>query len=268
VARVLRPAFRDGLAAARASGWRSAALALLAYMPVAAFGTLLGGALLVVGLALHVVVVLALVRVLACARREALPPLPQVDELGRRVAPPPRPGPPLTPEDRSAIVALRNAARLWRAALSITGLYLLAGLTGGLAAVALSGGKFAEYTPTTQLVAVLPLSALVTAFVALAPQRVALEGDPRVLVAAAHSVRVARTAYGTLLALTVAEPVVAAIGTVAVSGKHPPPGRVAVVAVVTVAAAAFVKVVTIAVGTEVYLAGPRLDLPLDPGVVQ
>lgn len=268
MARVLRPAFRGGLAAVRAGGWRPFALALLAYVPVAVFGALLGGALLVLGLVLHVIVVLALVRLLGAARPGMLPAVPQVDELGRRVLPPPRPGPAVSAADRSVVSALRNASRLWRPAVSITGLYLLAGVTAGLTAIALSGGRFAQYAPSTQLVAVLPLSALVTAFVTLAPQRVALEGDPRVLVAAAHSVRIARTAYGVLLGLTVAEPVVAAAGTLAVSGPHPPARRVVAVACVTVTVAAFVKVVTTAVATEVYLAGPRLDLPLDPGVVQ
>src|SRR4051812_28708387 len=62
VARVLATAFRDGLRAVRASGWRGPALALLSYVPVAA--TYAFGAALLVGLVLHVVVLLALVRVL------------------------------------------------------------------------------------------------------------------------------------------------------------------------------------------------------------
>jgi hypothetical protein len=147
---------------------------------------------------------------------------------------------------------------------SIAGLYILAALAAGLTVVALSAGKAADYSETAQLVAILPVSALFTAFVLLAAQRVALEGDTRVVVAAAHSVRIARQAYGVLLGLSLAEPVVAAAGALSVSSKHPPAARVAVVGGVTVVVAAIVKVLVTAVGNELYLRGPRLDLPLDP----
>ena len=259
---MLREAFRAGVATARAAGWRAFGLALLAYVPIAVLGSVAGGAFLFAGLWLHIVVVLALVRVLAAARPEPVPPVPQVDDQGHRVLAPPRPGPPLTAADRNPTTALRQAARLWRPALSITGLYLLAGIFAALTAVALSGGRFAEYSPTAQLVAVLPLSALATAFVALAPQRVAIEGDPRVLVAAAHSVRIARSAYGALLLLTVAEPLVAVGALLALPEKNPALGKVIAVAVVTVLVDAVVKVVATAVENELYLRGPRLDLPV------
>lgn len=259
---MLREAFRAGVATARAAGWRAFGLALVAYVPIAVLGSVAGGALLFLGLWLHVVLVLALVRVLAAARPTPVPPVPQVDEHGHRVLAPPRPGPPLTTDDRNPRTALRNAMRLWRPALSITGLYLLAGIFAALSAVALSGGKFAEYSPTAQLVAVLPLSALATAFVAVAPQRVAIEGDPRVLVAAAHSVRIARAAYGALLLLTVAEPLVAVGALAALPERHPALGKVLAVAAVTVLVDAVVKVVTTAALTELYARGPRLDLPV------
>jgi hypothetical protein len=266
VARVLRAAFGTGLATVRAAGWRGPALALLSYVPLAIFGALPVGALLFVGMTLHVVVLLALIRLLAAGRTEPLPPAPQVDDEGRRVAPPTRPGPPLAPEDRGINTALRNAARLWRPAISVAALYLLAPFAAGLTAVALSGGKVAEYSPSAQAVAILPLSALATAFVALAPQRVALEGDNRVLVAAAHSVRVARTSYGVLLLLVAGEPLIAAAAILALPGEHPPAGRVVVVATLMVAAATVVKLVSTAVATEVYARAPRLDLPLDPAL--
>jgi hypothetical protein len=264
VARVRRRAFRLGLAAVRASGWRGPVLAFASYLPIAVLGSVLGGALLVFGLVAHVVVLLALVRVLGAHRPEPLPPQPQVDELGRRVLAPRRQGPALTAEDRRPRTALRNAATLWRPAISVTALYLLAAFAAGLAAVALSGGKVGEYGPGAQLVAVLPMSAVFTAFVALVPQRVALEGDTRVLVAAAHSVRIARTAYGALLLLTVAEPAVAAAGALALPGKHPPASRVVVVGTLTIAVATIVKLLVTATATEVYVAGPRLDLAVDP----
>jgi hypothetical protein len=266
VARVLRPAFRLGPAAARRGGWAALGLALLAYVPVGASVAFAGGALAPVGLVLHGIVVLALVRLLAARRPGELPPPPQVDELGRRVATPPRPGPPVTPADASLRRALRNAGAFWRPAISLAGLYLLCGFAALLVAVALSGGKYAEYTPTTQGVVIVPLFALVSAFAALAPQRVAIEGDTRVLVAVAHSVRIAWTAYGTLLLLSAAEPVVGAAGLLAISGKNPPVGRVVAVSVASVVVTTLLKVVTTAVATEVYLAGPRLDLPLDPAL--
>jgi hypothetical protein len=261
VARVPATAFRDGLATVRLAGWRAFGLALLSYAPVVLLGAVLGGALLFLGLVLHVVVTIALARLLGAARPAPLPPVPQVDETGRRVAPPLRAGPPVTPADAAPSTALRNAWRLWRPAVRITGLYLLAGLGAGLTVVALSGGRLAEYGPTAQLVTILPVSAVFTAFVVLATQRVALEGDTRVLVAAAHSVRIARTAYGVLLLLAIAEPAVAVGGSLLVPGKHPPAGRVAVVGLATVVLAAFVKVLVTAVANEVYLRGPRLDLP-------
>ncbi|MDQ1712272.1 MAG: hypothetical protein QOE45_1722 [Frankiaceae bacterium] len=260
---MLATAFRDGLGAVRRVWWRAFGVALLSYLPLALLGSVLGGALLSLGLVLHVLVTFALARLVAAARAEPLPPVPRVDELGRRVEPPRNAGPPLTPEDASPVTALRNAFRLWRPAVRVTGLYLLAGLAAGLTVVALSGGRFAEYGPNAQLVAVLPVSAVFTAFVVLAVQRVALEGDTRVLVAAAHSARIARTAYGVLLLLAIAEPAVAVGGSLLVSGDHPPVGRVVAVGLGTLLLAAFVKVLVTAVANEVYARGPRLDLPVD-----
>ncbi len=259
---MLATAFRLGLRAVRASGWRAPALALLSYVPVALSVSVLGGALLVVGLVLHVVVLLALVRLLGAVRPEPLPRPPEVDALGRRVAPPRRPGPPVSDADRSPRVALRNAWRLWRPAISITGLYLLAELAALLTVVALSGGRIGDYSASAQLVAVLPVSSVFTAFVFLAAQRVGLEGETRVLVAAAHAVRIARTAYGPILLLTLAEPIVAAAGTLAIPEKHPAVTRVVIVGTATVLVATAVKLVVTAVANEVYLSGPRLDLPV------
>ena len=84
-----------------------------------------------------------------------------------------------------------------------------------------------------------------------------------VLVAAAHSVRIARTAYGALLLLTVAEPLVAVASALALPEKHPPAARIAVVGGLSLAIATVVKVVVTAVANEIYATGPRLDLPAE-----
>lgn len=260
---MLRESFRDGLAAVRGAGWRAPALAVLSYAPLVGFGAIAGGNLLLVGYVLHVVVLLALVRVLGASRPEPLPPAPQVDEQGRRVMPPPRPGPATTVADRSPVTALRNAGRLFRSSVSLAGLFLLAQVGAAIVAVVLSGGKIGEYSTTAQAIAVLPVTALFVAFVTLSAQRVALEGDTRVLVAAAHSVRIARTNYGLLLLLTIAEPVIAVGILLGAGGEGVPGSRVVAVASVGLLLASVVKVVVTAVSNEVYLRGPRLDLPLD-----
>jgi hypothetical protein len=192
-----------------------------------------------------------------------VPPVPQVDEQGRRVLPPQRTGPPLADADRSPRVALRNAGLLWRPAISLVGLHLLVGLAAVMAAVALSGGRIVDYSPAAQRLGVLPLSALFTTFVVLAPQRVALEGDPRVLVAAAHSVRIARTAFGLLLLLTAVEPLLDVLSALALPGEHPPVGRIAAVVGAVVVLGTAASLVTTAIANELYLTGPRLELAVD-----
>lgn len=261
---MLRESVRDGLAAARSAGWRALLLAAVSYVPLVAFGAVAGGNLLVVGLVLHVVVMLALVRVLGASRDEGLPALPEVDDQGRRVLPPAKPGPPVTYADRSPLTALRNAWRLGRPAISLTGLYLLAQFGAYVVAMVLSGGRLTDYSTTVQGAAVLPVAALFLAFVALATQRVGLEGDPRVIVAAAHSVRIAKTAYGVLLLLTVIEPLVAVGIAVGGRGEDPPTSRLAAVIGVGVLVATVAKVAVTAVSNEVYLRGARLDLAVDP----
>ncbi|HEV2890533.1 MAG TPA: hypothetical protein VGX28_09165 [Frankiaceae bacterium] len=261
---MLRESWRHALAAARAASWRAPLLAVVSYVPLLALAPLAGGQLLVVGLVLHVIVLLALVRVLGAWRPAPLPPVPEVDEQGRRVAAPPRPGPPTTDADRGPATSLRNAWRLGRAAVSLTGLYLLAQVGAIATATALSGGRFlSDYSPVTQTMVALPVAALFLTFVALAPQRVALEGDPRVLVAAAHSVRIARSSYGVLLALTVVEPLVAVGVLLGGAGDDVPTGRAVAVAGAGLVAATVGKVLVTALSNELFLRGARLDLPLE-----
>ncbi|HWL37207.1 MAG TPA: hypothetical protein VNQ77_13570 [Frankiaceae bacterium] len=249
---MLVTAFRDGFAAVRAAGWRALALSLLSYTPVALAEAVPNVLLVVATFVLQVIVVLALIRLLGAHRPVPVPAPPQVDESGRRVLGPKQPGPPLTDADRSPVVALRNAFALARTALRLTGLILLAQFAAILTVIALSGGKVADYSENVLLLTALPVSALFLTFIAVAPQRVALEGETRVLVATAHSVRIARQAYGPLLLITVVEPAVTAAGSF---------GGVAGVAG-AIAAAALLQTWTTAAANEIYLAGPRLELPV------
>lgn len=258
---MLRESFRAGFATTRDAQWRAPLLAALSYVPLVAFAALAVD-LLVVGLVLHGIVALGLVRLLGAWRPLVLPPIPEVDEQGRRVAPPPRPGPPATDADRSVTTALRNAWRLGFAAVRLLGLFLLAQFGAYVVAVVLSGGRFTEESELVQAVAVMMVATLFATFVALAGQRVALEGDTRVLVAAAHSVRIAKTHYGLLLLLTAVEPAIA-LATAAATAGDIPRGRAVAIGVTALVVASVAKVVVTAVSNEVYLRGARLDLPLD-----
>ena len=256
---MLRSAVPAGLATVRAAGWRPFALALLGYVPVVALDA--GGidALVLPAAVFQMVVVLALVRVLGAWRPGGIETPPQVDEEGRRVAPPPRPGPPLTDEDRWARVALRNALALWLPALRLFAILMLTVLTGLLTLFAITGGKVADASLDATSVALVPIVSLFQAFVVLAPQRVGLEGDPRVLVAVAHSVRIARTAYGLLFALAAAEPL-ATVPIELATGDDTTVAVKAAWAAGTIVVASVLHVVTTAIANEAYLRGPRLDL--------
>ena len=262
---MLRAAVRDGLAAARAAGLRAYAVAVLSYLP-AVGADLTGNILLVLaGLIVQVVVSFALIRVLGAFRPVPVPAPPQVDDQGRRVLPPREPGPPLTAGDRRVRVALRNAFALWRPGLSFTGLVLLAQVGALLAVLALSGGKATDYSSNVLLLSAVPVSALFMAFLLLAPQRIALEGETRVVVAVAHSVRIARTTYPLLLLLTVLEPLLMALAALLVPDKDPSLALAAGVGGGAALLASVLQVLTTAVANEVYLAGPRLELPAEAG---
>lgn len=262
---MLRTAVRDGFAAARAAHVRAYAVAVLSYLPVVGAELTGNVALVLAAIIVQVVVSFALVRVLGAFRPVPVPPPPQVDETGRRVLPPRQPGPALTPEDRRVGVALRNAFALLRPALSFTALVLLAQIAALLAVMALSGGKAVDYSPNVLLLAAVPVSALFMAFLLLAPQRIALEGETRVIVAVAHSVRIARTAYPVLLLLTVVEPLLMGLAALLVPDKDPPLALAAGVGAGAALVASLLQVLTTAVANEVYLAGPRLELPAEAG---
>jgi hypothetical protein len=113
--------------------------------------------------------------------------------------------------DQAPRHALRQAGKLARPALRLAIVQFLALYAALLGFLAVSGGRL-DITEDLSLgdelmvlAGVIPLAALGDAFLYLAWQRIALEGDDRVLVAVSQSVRIARKHYGTLLVLVLAE---------------------------------------------------------------
>jgi hypothetical protein len=248
---VLFRALRGGAGALRCAGWRALVVALL-YLPgpPLAYAVTRVPGLAIVVFALHNLATFAVVRLLAAHRPAGLPESP-AHGIARGV-------PPVGTPDRSPGRAAGAALRLARPALRLGLLQLLA-LVGAFFVLALIAGAnaFAGDVPTHRETLILlggsaPLVALVTAFITLAPQRIAIEGDPRVLVAVAHAVRIAGSAYGPLFVLSLAEPLLY-LGQLAVGG-----GILAAIPFALVNT--LVQLLVIAAGTELYLAGPRLDL--------
>lgn len=263
---MLRTSVRAGLSAVRAAGWRPFAIAFGGYLPVVAFDALDWVAGAFPAAIVQMVLLLAVIRVLGAYRPEPIPAPPQVDEQGRRVVVPLKPGPPLSDEDRTLGGALRNALALWLPGLRLMALFVLTVVAGIFTLLAITAGGIADADIDIDVtgVALLPVVSLFQAFVALAPHRVALEGDPRVLVAAAHSVRIARVAYGLLLMLSIAEPLASLPGDLIVEDGTALDVRLAMASIAVVFGTIF-QVVTAAIGNEVYLRGPRLELPVDAG---
>jgi hypothetical protein len=244
---------RRAVAAVRRAGPVAFALSLLAHLPALSLLLLPNGALGVAALVAGNVVTFALVRVLAAHRPDR--PAPPADG--------PQLVPPVDDSDRRATAALRRAARLWRPAITLTAIQILFFATAllmvvGLGHFDLSNASTEEAVHAARLAALgsLPVVTLLMAFVQLAPQRIALEGDPRVLVAAAHSVRIARTAYGALFVLAGTESALAVAGLVVAAPA---------VGVGLFALAVLLRPFVLAVSTELYVAGPRLDVPAEFG---
>jgi hypothetical protein len=256
---VLIRVLRASLTTLRAAGLPALGLALL-FVGSVAIVLPQPGVLLFIGLTAQNVVTFALVRNLAAKRglRAALDAPPQVTRSGRPVAGTQRPGP-LGDEDRSARRALGNAAYLGRAAMRLA-LVQLAGAMGiVLVLAAIGGGRvLPDGEPTrAQLVRVLvgavPVAALLSAFIALVPQRLAIEGDHRVGLAVLHSIRIARAAYGTVFVLSLLEPV-ALLAEVAA-------GDTRAVRIAAVLIAPVLRLVVVAALNEVYAAAPALAVP-------
>ncbi|HVE98723.1 MAG TPA: hypothetical protein VNA12_06035, partial [Mycobacteriales bacterium] len=87
---------------------------------------------------------------------------------------------------------------------------------------------------------------------------VALEGDPRVLLAAAHATRIAGVAFGAVFALTLLATAPGAVGALLPHGTDGLPLQL-----VRVVVGAGVQLLAVAALTEVYVMGPRADLLVD-----
>ncbi|HVE99445.1 MAG TPA: hypothetical protein VNA12_09725, partial [Mycobacteriales bacterium] len=177
---MLLTALRRGASAVRRAGLPTALLALAAALPdlLPTAGVSDGAQVAlfpVVGL-LRTILVLAIIRLLAAHRAEPVPPPPAVDASGVRVVHA-SVVPPVGPADRAAGAALRNAARLGRAALRLFGLSLLATVTAAALTFGLLSARGTEVAElgSRDPLAIVPhalISALLVAFIALADQRV------------------------------------------------------------------------------------------------
>ncbi|HVF20608.1 MAG TPA: hypothetical protein VNA14_10235 [Mycobacteriales bacterium] len=263
---MLLTALRQGTTAVRRAGWPAYAVALLAALPDLV-PTTEDSAPITVALApivglVRTVLFLGLIRVLAAHRDEPVPPPPAVDASGVRVVSS-SVVEPAGEDDRRVRFALRRAAMLGRPALRLFALSLL-GAFGAFALWALlcaAAGLEIKDVGSRDPVAVVPLTlltALLFSFIALADQRVALEGDARVLLAAAHSVRIAGVAFAAVFGLVLLASSPSAVGSLLPHDVGALPWQL-----LRIVGGAWVQLVALAALNEVYLAGPRADLVVD-----
>jgi hypothetical protein len=256
--RVLRAALRT----LRSAGWPALALGFL-YLAALAIVLPSPGLLLFIGVAAQNVVTFALVRHLAAhrglgAKGDGPPPVtPTEQALGAGRGPGP-----LAEADRSARHALRNAAYLARPAIRLALVQLVGALGIVMMLLAVGGERVLpdEHPSQAQIVRLMiglvPVAALISAFIAVAPQRIAIEGDRRVIFAVLASIRIARSSYGTLFAVSLLEPL-ALLAEVAAGNSVP-------VRVVAVVVHPVLRLVVVAALNEVYAAAPALVVP-EPG---
>lgn len=263
---MLVPAVRRGASAVRRAGWPAYAVALVVGLPDLLPSSALAAPVEVavfpvVGL-LRTIAFLGLIRLLGANRDSPVPPPPAVDATGVRVVIK-SVIPPVAEDDRSVRLAMQRAARLGRPALRLFALSLLAGAAAVAVWAGLVGasGIDLDEVGSRDAVGVVPialLSALLLSFIAVADQRVALEGDPRVLLAAAHSVRIAGVTFAAIYALVLLAIAPGAIGALLPHGIDGLPWQV-----LRMVVGAGIQLVVLAALTEVYLAGPRADLLVD-----
>ncbi len=261
---MLLRALRAAVTTLRAAGWRAFLLTYAYLVPIAVMLPR-PDLVLIIGMALLNIVTFAIIRNLAAigpSQAPALPePVPVVPEDGLPPVRRPLPGP-AGPADRNPRHALRQAARLSRPALRLALIQLTGYVAVALLFVMVGGDKLVmdeRLTHSEQLVlaaGVTPLIGLVQGFLAVAAQRIAIEGDQRVLVAVWHSIRVARTAYGPMFALSLAEPLLL-VAEIAV-------GPSVAVSVFAAVAHPLLRLFVIAALNQVYAEGPRFDVPAAP----
>jgi hypothetical protein len=275
VCAVLFRAVKDGARVLRSAGWRVLLLAplYLVFLPLAVLAPEAYTYAFFIVVTFDNIVTFAVVRVLG-AHREA-PPIPAPEAETRPAvrtadvpvavgaAPLVRPVREVSSADRAPRHALRQAGKLARPALRLAFVQFLALYAALLGFLAVSGGRL-DITDDLSLgdelmvlAGIIPLAALVDAFLYLAWQRIALEGDDRVLVAVSQSVRIARKHYGTLLVLVLAESLLQI--PVVLSRDH-----AAMIAAVFVVGS-LLRLLVMSAANEVYAAGPRLDVPEDFG---
>jgi len=256
---VLIRVLRDAIRALRAAGLPAVGLAYL-FLVIILVILPEPGLLLFLGVAAQFVVTFALVRYLAARRgipaKQDGPPLMGRNGQPLRIAR--RPGP-VGAADLSARHALRSAGQLARPAMRLALLQLIGALSMVVIALSIGGDNLIPSDRPTQaqvlrvMAGLVPVAALLLAFVSLAPQRIAIEGDHRVILAVFASIRIARASYGTLFALSIVEPllVLAEVAT-----DDAPALQIAAIVVHPL-----VHLVVVAALNEVYAAGPALVLP-------
>lgn len=263
---MLFTAVRQGATAVRRAGWPAYAVALLAALPDL-IPTTEDSAPITVALApvvglIRTVLFLGLIRVLAAHRDEPVPPPPAVDATGVRVVSSSVVAP-VGEDDRQVRFALRRAMALGRPALRLFAISLLGALGAFALWAALCAAVGLEISDvgSRDPVAVVPLTlltALLLSFIALADQRVALEGDPRVLLAAAHSVRIAGVAFAAVFTLVLVANTPSAVGSLLPHDVDALPWQG-----LRIVVGAWVQLLAVAALNEVYVAGPRADLVVD-----
>jgi hypothetical protein len=239
----------SGLAAARASGVSGVLLAALCVLVGPVLGRVLpedaAVAAYPIQAMLGVFALIALVRVLAAARPE-----------------PPTGADAVSPEDLGILTALRRAAMLRYGLLRYALLDVVVVLCATVLVLPLAGDlldRAEELSTREQFELTVPITlvaALLQAFVAVVPQRMALRRDPRVMIAVVHSVRVARWQFGVLFGLTLLQ----LVPLMSVSALYAYDLSVVAQAAVLVLAVP-VQLLCAAWLNEAYLRGPALELP-------
>ncbi|MCA1825202.1 MAG: hypothetical protein LC640_13330 [Frankia sp.] len=242
---MLASAISGAFSTLRRAGWRPWLLTALSWTPVLVVAAFHAPAFAVVALLAQNWILLALVANLG-ARRQ--PPVTAEHAATLRGA------------ARRAVAQIRAGSRytLLEMLAFVTSIGLLLALSRGKALAPAGSDDALQLTLAGQLARV-PLFALVSAFILVARQRIALENDPRVLVAAAHAVRVARMHFGTVFVIALVEPAAILTGLAIHRGAS--------IAVLAGFAAVLIitRALVTATATEVYVRGPRLDVPPEFG---